>query len=148
MNEQILNITNSSHIQNVVVMLLENKRTTRIYSARTNDTGTLHSYTVRAEMRADGRYMVCNCPSGAKNEVCRHIIKVGMVDSQMFEIEPYFASIANYKAHLKNDDTCSVCKVAPGVTEGKCRECFGNTVSYLPNSSTKKTERIGGIRIQ
>ena len=106
-------VLTSDHITGVEIVFTGESEGSRIYLARTNDTGKPHEYrlTVRNDEK-HGRLINCTCASSAKEQrieetdfiavepvLCRHAIALAVVDSTLTGAPLNFSRIAKYTAH-------------------------------------------------
>ena len=102
--KKVLEAINSLHVSTVEVGFECEMDDIRYYTAVTYKSGEAHRYSVRVQdwTEENGEKQTfgkCNCAAGAKNMVCRHLLKVAKIDSERFNRDLYVEEIAGYGAH-------------------------------------------------
>ncbi len=101
--KKVMEAISSRHVSMVEVGFEDEMDNIRYYTAVTYKNGETHRYAVRVQDRFENgekqTFAKCNCRAGAKDMVCRHILKVAKIDAEKFNRDLYIETIVNYRAH-------------------------------------------------
>lgn len=101
--KKVMEAINSHHVATVEAGYEYEMDNIRYYTAVTYKNGEAHRYRVRVQDRFEAgekqTFASCNCRAGAKDMVCRHILKVAKIDAEKFNRELHLDTLANYQAY-------------------------------------------------
>ncbi len=102
--KKAVEVLQSKHVSEVAVTYEYEQDNIRFYTAVTTRSGVNHIYTVRVQdWFEDGEKQVwakCSCKASGQNLVCRHILKVAAMDTELCSRDLHLDTFCNYKAHL------------------------------------------------
>jgi hypothetical protein len=102
---KVVEAMKSNHVSSVEVGFEYEADNIRWYTAITHKGAEQHKYTVRVQdwfndaTNEMERIAKCNCAAGAKDVLCRHIVKVAEVDTERTGKPLFLDDLAKYNGH-------------------------------------------------